>query len=123
LELIVDLSVPSYAKECEATVTIDAPTFGLGKETKEPVSIVPPPKSDERRWLLEPEKVGRGQIAVETKEGRKLVPVLVTIPLGLTALWAQVGAIAGVVSTIVDQAGRKATRNLYEQHFAGVISS
>lgn len=102
LELIVDLSVPPYAQECEATVTIDAPTFGLGKETKQTVSIVPPPASEERRWLLEPEKVGRWNIAVETTQDRDLlpIPVLVTTPLGLSAFWAQIGTIAGVVSTI-----------------------
>jgi hypothetical protein len=100
VELIVGLSVPAYAKECEATVTIDAPTFGLGKETKQTVSIVPPPASDELRWLLEPEKVGKWQIAVETQEYRATIPVVVTTPLGLSAFWAQVGAIAGVASTI-----------------------
>jgi type II secretory pathway pseudopilin PulG len=102
LELIVDLSVPSYAQECEDTVTIDAPTFGLGKDTRETVSIVPPPKSEERRWLLDPEKAGRWNIAVETREDRDVlpVPVSVTTPLGLSATWAQIGAIAGVASTI-----------------------
>jgi hypothetical protein len=100
LELTVLLSVPSYAQECQATVTIDAPTFGLGKETKETVSIGSSQKYDERRWLLEPEKVGRWQIAVETQEDRASVPVVVTTPLGLSAFWAQVGTIAGVASTI-----------------------
>ena len=97
---MVVLSVPAYAQECQATVTIDAPTFGLGKETKETVSIGSSQKSDVRQWLLEPEKVGRWEIAVETQEDRAIVPVVVTTPLGLSAFWAQVGAIAGVASTI-----------------------
>jgi hypothetical protein len=109
VELIVRVSVPADAKTCKATVTIDAPTFGLGKETEQTVSIdpppasdelVPPPASDELRWLLEPQKVGKWQIAVETQEYRATIPVVVTTPLGLSAFWSQIGTIAGVISTI-----------------------
>jgi hypothetical protein len=66
-ELQVTVSVPSNARECHETVTVDAPTFGLGKEPNQPVSIVRPRETHVARWLLDPEKPGRWTIAVETK--------------------------------------------------------
>jgi hypothetical protein len=100
-ELIVDLSVPSHARECHDTVTIDAPTFSMGKEPEQTVSVVPPPKSDAQHWLLEPEKVGVWKIAVETKEERDIVSLIVTTPLGFSAIWVQAGVIAAGVTTLV----------------------
>jgi hypothetical protein len=100
-ELIVDLSVPSHARECHDTVTIDAPTFSMGKEPEQTVSVVPPPKSDAQHWLLEPEKVGVWKIAVETKEERDIVSLIVTTPLGFSAIWVQAGVIAAGVTTLL----------------------
>jgi hypothetical protein len=42
--------------------------------------------------LLDPEKPGSWNIAVEAKRDRELVPVAVTTALGFTALWVQAGA-------------------------------
>jgi hypothetical protein len=81
-------------------LTIDAPTFGLGKVEKQSVTVDPPPNSDEERWLLDPEKPGTWTIAVETEEDRELVPVAVTTPLGFSAIWVQIGTIAAAVATI-----------------------
>jgi hypothetical protein len=98
-ELLVTLAVPSNARECHDTVTVDAPTFGLGKEATRPVSVVRPQKSYIARWLLDPEKPGSWNIAVETKKDRELVPVAVTTPLGFTATWIQVGAFLAGAAT------------------------
>jgi hypothetical protein len=86
-ELRVTLSVPSNAQECHDTVTIDAPTFGLGKEATQSVSVVRPQESYAARWLLDPEKPGRWSIAVETKQDRVVIPVLITTSLGFPAQW------------------------------------
>jgi len=86
-ELRVTLFVPSNAQECHDTVTIDAPTFGLGKEATQSVSVVRPQESYAARWLLDPEKPGRWSIAVETKQDRVVIPVLITTSLGFPAQW------------------------------------
>jgi hypothetical protein len=99
-ELIVVVSVPSYAQECHDNVTVDAPTFGLGKKPEQSVDVVPPAKSDTERWLLEPEKPGSWNVAVETQEDRERLPMAVTTPLGFSAAWVQIGAIVGAVSAI-----------------------
>jgi hypothetical protein len=100
-ELLVTLSMPSNARECQDTVTVDAPTFGLGKEATQPVSIVRPQESHVVRWLLDPEKPGSLSIAVETKKDRELVPVAVTTPLGFTATWVQAGALISGAATVI----------------------
>jgi len=100
-ELLVTLAVPSNARECHDTVTVDAPTFGMGKEATQPDSVVRPDESYVARWLLDPEKPGRWVIAVETKKERELVPVAVTTPLGFTATWIQAGAILAGSASIV----------------------
>jgi hypothetical protein len=100
-ELLVTLAVPSNARECRDTVTVDAPTFGLGKAATQPVAVVRPQESQRARWLLDPEKPGTWNIAVETTRDRELVPVAVTTPLGFTATWAQAGALIAGVATII----------------------
>ena len=92
-ELLVTLAVPSNARECRDTVTIDAPTFQLGKEATRPVSVTRPQEPYKARWLLDPEKPGRWTIAVETKRERVVVPIAVTTPLGFPAAWVQAGAL------------------------------
>jgi hypothetical protein len=53
------------------------------------------------RWLLDPEKPGSWNIAVEAKRDRELVPVAVTTALGFTALWVQAGAfLAGAAAVL-----------------------
>jgi hypothetical protein len=86
-QLRVTLFVPSNAQECHDTLTIDAPTFGLGKEATQSVSVVRPQESYAARWLLDPEKPGRWSIAVETKQDRVVIPVLITTSLGFPAQW------------------------------------
>jgi hypothetical protein len=100
-ELQVTVSVPSNARECHDTVTVDAPTFGLGKEANQPVSVVRPQETQLARWLLDPEKPGRWTIAVETKRDRALVPVAVTTPLGFPATWVQAGALFAGAATVI----------------------
>jgi hypothetical protein len=100
-ELQVTVSVPSNARECHDTVTIDAPTFGLGKEARQPISVVRPEETHVARWLLDPEKPGRWNIAVETDRDRELVPVAVTTPLGFPATWVQAGAFIAGAATII----------------------
>jgi hypothetical protein len=101
LELTVTLSIPTNARECRAKVTVDAPTFSLGKEAEQSMSVVPPEKTATEQWLLDPSKPGAWNIAVETEVERKLVPVGVTTPLGFSAQWTQAGAIVGATVVAV----------------------
>jgi hypothetical protein len=51
--------------------------------------------------LLDPEKPGSWNIAVEAKRDRELVPVAVITALGFTALWVQAGAfLAGAAAVL-----------------------
>jgi hypothetical protein len=93
--------VPLNAQECHDTVTIDAPTFGLGKEATQSISVGCPQESHVVRWLLDPEKPGKWVIAIETKEDREVVPVTVTSALGFPATWSQAGAIFAGAATVL----------------------